>query len=528
MEKGGKNTRKSVNYDSYLELINQRDDLLVGMTFNQLKIAMEKNAMLPRGKRLRPSHVKLKWKCKAENHEFTTPYYKIKNIGQKCPKCQKTSYKNYLKLVKRRPDLVIGMTPNHFKTVMEENNKLPQENRLRPSYVKLIWKCEAKEHTWSASYHNVKAGTKCPFCSIRASITYENYLEVVNERNDLVIGLSEAEFKKIMVDNQKLSKDIQQSPAHVHNLIWKCKAEKHKFFASYSKIKYEGKECPECRKTIYKNYIGLVDERLDLVIGINESEFEAKMAQNDKLPQEKRQRPSHVLLPWKCKIKKHTWLAPYSTIKKGHGCPFCGEQARVIGLLSHPIIEYYSLKFLIDLKACQVKYEKNIVQHRKFHPDLFIYRDFNFKINIEKPQKIIKLPNKIKKVVIDFTFGSYIPGILDKCYRKYQSDDRYLIIVMMCEQIGCTVKIIQKLISEAQNITKKDHIKVISFKGYLEFLGLQKRIYNFKISSETEKKIAKKLRWVRKLSLDSFDSETEFNILIKTSKLHSTLITKYI
>lgn len=521
------NTRKSINYDEYLKVVNERDDLVMGLTPDQFKIVMKKNDILPKGDRLRKSHVKLPWKCKAENHEFITSYSKIKNIGQKCPKCQKTSYKNYLELVKARPDLIIGMTPDQFKNAMEENDLLPREERVIPSYVKLLWKCETKGDTWSASYHNVKAGTKCPYCSATASITYENYLEVVKKRSDLVIGLSKAEFNKIMVDNKCLPKNIRKAPAHVHNLKWKCKAEKHKFLASYSKIKNEGKECPECRKILYKNYLELVNERRDLVIGLSELEFKVAVDENDMLPREERLRPSRVRLPWKCKLKKHSWLAPYNNIKKGHGCPFCGEQAKVIGLLSHPIIEYYSLKFLIDLKDCQVKYEKNVTQERKFRPDLLIDRDSNFRINIEQLQRIVWFPNKIRIVVVDITFGLNIVGILDKCYRQYQSEDRYLLIVMMLEQNGSNVEIIQKLIQEADDINKKDHIKVINFKEYLEFLGLRKKIDNFSSPTEAEKEIATRFHRVEKLALDSFESETEFKKLIKAGKRHSDLISKY-
>jgi len=521
------NTRKSINYDEYLKVVNERDDLVSGITPDQFKIVMKKNDILPKGDRLRKSHVKLPWRCKAENHEFFTSYSKIKNIGQKCPKCQKTSYKNYLELVNLRPDLIIGMTPDQFKSAMEENDMLPREERVIPSYVKLLWKCKTKGDTWSASYHNVKAGTKCPYCSATASITYENYLEIVKKRSDLVIGLSKAKFNKIMVDNKRLPQNIRKSPAHLHNLIWQCKAERHKFLASYSKIKNEGKECPECRKILYKNYLDLVNERLDLAIGLSELEFKASMDENDMLPREDRLRPSRVPLLWKCKFKKHIWLAPYNNIKKGHGCPFCGEQTKVIGLLSHPIIEYYSLKFLIDLKDCQVKYEKKITQDRKFRPDLLINRNSNFRINIEQLQRILWFPSKIRIVVVDITFGLNIIGILDKCYRQYQSEDRYLLIVMMRERNGCTVEIIQKLIQEANDINKKAQIKVINFKEYLEFLGLRKKIDNFRSPSKAEKEISLRLHWAKKLTLDSFESETEFKKLMRASKLHSDLISRY-
>jgi len=388
-------------------------------------------------------------------------------------------------------------------------------------------KSKVKGDTLAASYHNVKAGTKCPYCSATASVTYENYLEVVKKRPDLIVELSEAEFNKIVADNNRLPQNIRKSPAHVHNLKWKCKAERHKFLASYSKIKNEGKECPECRKILYKNYLELVNARPDLIIGMTPDQFKIVMEENDMLQWEERLRPSRVPLPWKCKFKKHLWLAPYNNVKKGNGCPFCGEQTKVIGLLSHPIIEYYSIKFLIDLKHCKVKYEENITQDRKFRPDLLIDRDFNFRINIEQLQRIVWFPNKIRIVVVDITFGLNIIGILDKCYRHYQSENRYLLIVMMRERKDCTVEIIQKLIQEANNINKKDHIRVINFKGYLEFLGLRKKIDNFRPTSEVEKEIVERLRWARKLTLDSFESETEFKKLIKASKLHSDLISRY-
>ena len=129
--------------------------------------------------------------------------------------------------------------------------------------------------------------------------------------------------------------------------------------------------------------------------------------------------------------------------------------------------------------------------------------------------------------MVDITFGTDIITILDKCFRQYQSEDRYLMIVMMRERKGCTAETIQRLIQETQNINKKDHIKVINFKGYLEFLGLRKKTDNFKPFSEAEKIIATKLSWAKKLALDSFESELEFKKLIKANKLYSDLISKY-
>ncbi len=510
--------RKSINYDDYLRVVNERDDLVPGITADQFDIIMEKNETLPQEKYLRKSHVKLPWRCKAEDHKFFTSYSKIKNIGQKCPDCRKIQYKNYVELVNSRPDLVIGMTADQFNEVIAENDMLPQNERQRPSYVKIQWMCKAQRHNWSVSYHSVKAGTKCPHCSNTAPIIYADYLKLIKNRLDLSVELSEAEFEKIMLNNSKLPPKKRQSPTHVHKLRWKCKAEGHRFQASYSKIKNESKECPECQKIQYEDYSELVNSRPDLVIGMTTDQFTKIMEENDMLPREKRLRPSQVQLPWKCKSKNHIWMAPYNRIKKGHGCSFCGEQARVIGLLSHPIIEYYNLKYLIDLKECRVKYEKTISQDRKFRPDLLINRDYNFKINIEQHQNFVFFSDNIEKVLIDFTFGLDINTILNKCYRSYQSENRYLLIVMMRERKYCTVKIVQNLIQETGDISNKENIKVLNFTKFLEFLRLRKNL---------NRKFFEKLSGAIKLALDSFESEIEFNKLIKVSKYYSDLITRY-
>ena len=444
------------------------------------------------------------------------------------PKRRKSiNYDDYLKLVNERNDLVVCITADQFEIIMEENDTLLRNKRQRPSYVKLQWMCKAQGHKWSVSYHSVKAGTKCPQCSSTASITYADYLELVKKRPDLSVELSEAEFNKIMINNSKLPRNKRQSPTHVHKLRWKCKAEGHRFQASYSKINNERKKCPECRKIQYKNYFELVNSRPDLVIEMTVDQFSKIMEENDLLPREKRLRPSQVQLPWKCKFKNHIWMAPYNRIKKGHGCSFCGEQAKVIGLLSHPIIEYYNLKYLIDLKDCRVKYEKTIIQDRKFRPDLLINRDYNFKTNIEQHQNFVFFSDNIGKILIDFTFGLNIITILNKCYRYYQSENRYLLIVMMRERKDCTVKIVQNIIQETGDISNKENIKVLNFTEFLEFLGLRKMIDNFEFLSETEKKIFEKLSGAIKLTLDSFESETEFNKLIKVSKHYSDLITRY-
>lgn len=56
---------------------------------------------------------------------------------------------------------------NHCKTCL-------LNEKIGTTPMKLLWKCKAKGDTWPTSYHNIKAGTKCPYCSATAPITYKN------------------------------------------------------------------------------------------------------------------------------------------------------------------------------------------------------------------------------------------------------------------------------------------------------------------------------------------------------------------
>lgn len=55
----------------------------------------------------------------------------------------------------------------------------------------------------------------------------------------------------------------------------------------------------------------------------------------------------------------------------------------MIGLLTHPILEYYSIKFL-RLKNCIINYEKEVSVKDGYHPDLLISREANFIKKIKK------------------------------------------------------------------------------------------------------------------------------------------------
>ena len=368
----------------------------------------------------------------------------ITNISRRkfpCPECGKKKrkkrpiiYKDCVKLGQKRVGLDFGMTRSEFRIAMD--NRGP----TNPSHVRLEWRCTINpNHTWFATYNNIKKGTKCPHCRV---ITYEDCIRLGQKREDMDFGMIQSEFRTAM-DNR--------------------------------------------RSTV----------------------------------------PSKVRLTWICTIKiNHSWHASYNNIKNERsGCPFCGERAKLIGTYSHPPLKYFTLEYL-RLKNCQGKHEASVVQDEKFRIDLLIERDNKFKNNIEKYQNIVQIPSYINQISIDYTFSLDFNNILEKCFKEYHSEVRFLLIVLMREQRGSTAQKFHKLIRDTPIIDDKEkiHIKVINFEEYLAFLNMQSKLSNWIPLSEAEKDIVSKLRGARKLGIDALSSDLKFAKLMKFGSYYSDLL----
>ncbi len=224
--------------------------------------------------------------------------------------------------------------------------------------------------------------------------------------------------------------------------------------------------------------------------------------------------------------KGHTWwalkssLVPTPNKPEGSWCPIFKNRISAIGRFGHIPIEYFSL-ILFNLKHCKVVHENTLEEGTR--PDLVIDRDDNFKFNIEKHQNVVLFSDNIEIIAVDFTFGLTGNNILYKCFRNYQTRNRYLLIVLLREGKIATAHYFQRLINNDVNINSenKKRIKVINFEAYLDFLNLG--YWNFD-KTEKEKKIESNLRGIVTLCKKSIDKDSALATLSRKSEKYIKLL----
>lgn len=220
------------------------------------------------------------------------------------------------------------------------------------------------------------------------------------------------------------------------------------------------------------------------------------------------------------KRERHRWwvskgnLLPKPSNPTGGWCKVCTDRIRAISDYAHIIIEYYSL-FYLNLKNCRGKHEDTLDEGTR--PDLTFKRDHNFKSIIEAYQRVILFSNDIEEITVDFTM-SLIPSIiLSKCFRSYQNESRYLLIVLMREEGFVTTQNIQELIIDNEDLDndEKSLIKVLNFDEYLQFLNLEKKGDSL---SKREEKIMSTLKKTIKLSIEAIKSRSALEKLTSLSE----------
>ncbi len=445
------------------------------------------------------------------------------------------TYNVYVEFCNKRDDLDVAMTEEKFNNIIEINKCLEKPKSSRK--IILPWKCKNENHdTWSISFSVMKNhNSKCPKCQGVSEIVYSTYLTLCEEREDLECAMTEKEFNNVMRINNMLPKEIRKAPSQVL-LKWKCTKRDHIFPASYSNITRT--KCPFCFKIDqainYNDYLELGLSRQDLECAMSEEEFDNAMKVNNRLLKKERKVPSQVKLGWNCLkgISHGYWTASYTSIKLGSGCFLCGERIKIIGHLVHPMIEYFNLKLLVDLYNCSVSYETQLVKDRQLRPDLVITRNNEFRACVENLQNFLYFPDGIKFISVDVTFGLTIDWILAKCLKQYHNKNQFLIIVMLRKTINSNPQIINNLIQHDKNIDIPEHIIVIDFFDYLDFLGIlkiEKNIIRFNPSKDelVKQKIADLLKKTIILALDSIESDSKFRQLKILSNKYSDLILKY-
>lgn len=154
----------------------------------------------------------------------------------------------------------------------------------------LLIQCE-KGHQFDSYWNRLSKGIWCAQCSGTAKLTLQDAREAAEEKKGTL-----------------LSTDYKNSRS---KLLWKC-SEGHEFPASLSKVKDRGQWCPQCNGN-------LKPEIQDVRQFASQKGGELLTEVYDNSQSDMR---------WKCE-QGHQWTANWSTIKRGHWCPYCAGLARV-------------------------------------------------------------------------------------------------------------------------------------------------------------------------------------------------------
>ena len=216
------------------------------------------------------------WECKL-GHRWSAIPNRIKR-GSWCPICAGNT--------KLSIDEMVDIASTHNgKCISKEyvNNSTP-----------LLWEC-ATGHRFKARPDNIKSGTWCPKCRIKA-------------RADSQRGNIEEMYQ---IAAKKKGKCLSEKYINTHTkLKWECD-KKHTWNASPSQIK-SGSWCPVCNGNIRPT----IEDMQRIAIKNNGKCLSETYVS------------THSKLLWECE-KGHQWEARPSGVKRGAWCPICAGNTKL-------------------------------------------------------------------------------------------------------------------------------------------------------------------------------------------------------
>jgi len=141
------------------------------------------------------------------------------------------------------------------------------------------------------------------------------------------------------------------------------------------------------------------------------------------------------------------------------------SRVQQIGIYLHIIMEYIFIEFtrslnlnsFFEVKPC--KYNSNNIC------DNSIVRDVLFKDFIEQQQNLIVFSERIKLINVDFSFSTQSENIIIKCFKDYQSSEKFLIIVLLSVD-NLNYDPLKKIIVPYFN-----NVKILNFKEFAQFMN---------------------------------------------------------
>ncbi len=156
----------------------------------------------------------------------------------------------------------------------------------------------------------------------------------------------------------------------------------------------------------------------------------------------------------------------------------------MIGRIIHSLYESIT-RIYLKSKGIRSAHEVCIYPPRKFRIDSIIERSLEFRKYIEASQSIVSLPNSIKLISVDYTFSGDLKWLSDKLEKHYQSDDRFLLIVLLGQKNDNTIRELNTMLQDAREnddgSKHLDHVQILTSEEYKEFLGFDEdfeKIYN--------------------------------------------------
>jgi hypothetical protein len=304
-------------------------------------------------------HTKHLWKC-GKGHSWNISYSHVQR-GIGCPECSG----------------LLRKTINDARNLAEIRGFKFLSNEFKNASTKHLWEC-SQSHKWMASYDSIKQGTGCPQCSNKIPKTIQDAHELAISKGFKFLSI---EFKNANTKHlwqcgnghfwnttyskvkqgrgcRECSGLLPKTITDACNLaeirgfkflssefknastkhLWEC-SQSHKWMASYDRIK-QGTGCPHCSNKIPKT----IQDAHQLAISKGFKFLSGKF---------KNTSTKHL---WECS-QSHKWMATYSGIKQGTGCPHCS------GLISktiedaHNLAQIKGLKFLsLEFKSTKIDY----------------------------------------------------------------------------------------------------------------------------------------------------------------------------
>lgn len=154
---------------------------------------------------------------------------------------------------------------------------------------------------------------------------------------------------------------------------------------------------------------------------------------------------------------------------------FLSEIVDIVGLNPHPKDAAQeagiNAHWILEMIFLQCTREKNLhsyyeiypsILHHKKHADNSILRNSNFKQKIEANQSVLKIPNSIRLINIDYYSGSDIETIIRKCKKDYQGEGKFLIIVSLSTQ---------KKNIKTPNVPYRENVRIMNTEEFSKFMG---------------------------------------------------------